>query len=153
MGVYDNMKSYLASSHWTQHFAAETKSQHNTSLTTFAGLPMQLKRSLGWTYILFKKKIICGPKVSVPLSCCDLLPLFWSLLHLYWHCCISLRSRRLEIVGTRKNGRASRVSLARARSLFRPLLPSACYAGYCCISFTVTMYLNRLYRSTPISKT
>ena len=23
-----------------------------------------------------------------------------------------------------------RVSLARARSLFRPLLPSACYAGY-----------------------
>ena len=24
----------------------------------------------------------------------------------------------------------SRVSLARARSLFRPLLPSACYAGY-----------------------
>ena len=35
----------------------------------------------------------------------------------------------MEIVGTRKNGRArdpSRVSLARARSLFRPLLPSAC---------------------------
>ena len=54
---------------------------------------------------------------------------------------ISLRSRRLEVVGTRKNGRArrhargevahpSRVSLARARYLFRPLLPSACYAGY-----------------------
>ena len=48
---------------------------------------------------------------------------------------ISLRSRRLEVVGPRKNGRARRrhplrVSLARARSLFRPLLPSACYAGY-----------------------
>ena len=48
----------------------------------------------------------------------------------------SLRSRRLQGVGTRKNGRARRrhacvrVSLARARSLFRPLLPSACYAGY-----------------------
>ena len=47
----------------------------------------------------------------------------------------SLRSRRLEVVGTRKNGRARRrhalrVSLARARSLSRPLLPSACYAGY-----------------------
>ena len=54
----------------------------------------------------------------------------------------SLRSRRLQVVGTRKNGRARRrhargeeahplrVSLARARSLFRPLLPSACYAGY-----------------------
>ena len=47
---------------------------------------------------------------------------------------ISLRSRRLEVVGPRKNGRARRrplrVSLARARSLVRPLLPSACYAGY-----------------------
>ena len=49
---------------------------------------------------------------------------------------ISLGSRRLEVVGTRKNGRVrkrnshpSRVSLARARSLFRPLLSSACYAG------------------------
>ena len=54
---------------------------------------------------------------------------------------ISLRSRRLEVVGTRKTGRArrrhargegahpSRVSLARARSLLRLLLPSACYAG------------------------
>ena len=38
----------------------------------------------------------------------------------------SLRSRRLEVVGTRKNGR---VSLALTRSLFRPLPPSACYAG------------------------
>ena len=46
----------------------------------------------------------------------------------------SLRSRRLEVVGTRKNGRArrrhargevSRVSLACARSLFRPLFPIA----------------------------
>ena len=47
----------------------------------------------------------------------------------------SLRSRRLEVVGARKNGRArrrhpSRVSLARVRSLFRPLLPGAYYAGY-----------------------
>ena len=48
----------------------------------------------------------------------------------------SLRSRRLEVVGTRKNGRARRrhASLPRAcaRSLFRPrpLLPSACYASY-----------------------
>ena len=74
----------------------------------------------------------------------------------------SLRSRRLELVGTRKNGRAkmrhargegcqiirlgagndfrgpsgqalphpSRVSLRRARSLFRPLLPSICFEGY-----------------------
>ena len=54
----------------------------------------------------------------------------------------SLRSRRLEVVGTRKTGAREgdtrgerklphplRVSLARARSLFRPLLPSACYAG------------------------
>ena len=43
---------------------------------------------------------------------------------------VSLRCMRLEVVGTRENGRArrthpSRVSLARARSLFRPLLPSA----------------------------
>ena len=55
----------------------------------------------------------------------------------------SLRSRRLEVVGTRKNGRPegdtrgerelphpSRVSLARVRSLFRRVLPGACYAGY-----------------------
>ena len=47
---------------------------------------------------------------------------------------LNLRSRHLEVVGTRKNGCARRrhpscVSLARARSLFRPLLPSACYAG------------------------
>ena len=48
----------------------------------------------------------------------------------------SLRSRRLEVVGTKKKRAReketcrSRVSLARARSLFRPLLPSARYAGY-----------------------
>ena len=45
----------------------------------------------------------------------------------------SLRSRRLEVVGTRKNGRVRtrpRVSPSRARSLFRSLLPSACYAGF-----------------------
>ena len=44
---------------------------------------------------------------------------------------------RLEVVGTRKNGREKetrvshtpRVFLGRARSPFRPLLPSACYAG------------------------
>ena len=45
----------------------------------------------------------------------------------------SLRSGRLEVVGTRKNRRVRtrpRVSPSRARSLFRSLLPSACYAGY-----------------------
>ena len=41
----------------------------------------------------------------------------------------SLRSRRLEVEGARKNVRV-RVSLSRARSFLRPLLPSACYAGY-----------------------
>ena len=40
----------------------------------------------------------------------------------------SLRSRRLEVVGARKNGR-TRVSLSRARSFLRPLLPSAYYTG------------------------
>ena len=50
----------------------------------------------------------------------------------------NLRNRRLEVVGTRKNVRARRrhargeeaCSLARARSLFRSQLPSACYACY-----------------------
>ena len=59
---------------------------------------------------------------------------FRSSLLSMWNPKISLCSRHLEVVGTRKNGRARRshlrVSLARARSLFRPLLPSACYAGY-----------------------
>ena len=52
----------------------------------------------------------------------------------------SLRSRRLEVVGERANGRVrgwrargeplpSRVSFSRARFFFCPLLPSACYAG------------------------
>ena len=41
----------------------------------------------------------------------------------------SLRSRRLEVEGARKNVRV-RVSLSRARSFLRPLLPSACYEGY-----------------------
>ena len=37
----------------------------------------------------------------------------------------------LQLVGARKNGRArKRHFLARACSLFRPLLPSACYASY-----------------------
>ena len=43
------------------------------------------------------------------------------------HCGIdhdSLRSRRLEVVGERENGRA------RARFFLCPPLPSACYAGY-----------------------
>ena len=41
-----------------------------------------------------------------------------------WNAKASLRNSCLEVVGTRKNGRARRlrVSLARARSLFRPLL-------------------------------
>lgn len=34
--------------------------------------------------------------------------------------------RRLEVVGTRKNGR---VSLSHACSFLRPLLPSTCYTG------------------------
>ena len=57
-----------------------------------------------------------------------ILPLvtFYEFLQLHFG---SLRSRRLELVGTRKNGRARRRH-ARARSLFRLLLPSACYAGY-----------------------
>ena len=38
----------------------------------------------------------------------------------------SLRSRRLEVM----SGLASRVSLSRARSFLRPLLPSACYVAY-----------------------
>ena len=53
----------------------------------------------------------------------------------------SQRSRRLEVVGARKNGRGrgrhakgdralpSRVSLSRAQSFLRSLLPSACHAG------------------------
>ena len=48
---------------------------------------------------------------------------------LQWKLFSNLRSTRLEVADTRKNGRArrharhpSRVSLARARSLFRPLL-------------------------------
>ena len=58
--------------------------------------------------------------------------------HVWQFPCImisSLRSRRLEVVGTRKKlarekgTHPSRVSLACARSLIRPLLPSACYAG------------------------
>ena len=40
-----------------------------------------------------------------------------------------VRSRRLEVVGEREDGRA-RVSFSRACSLFRPLVPSACYAGF-----------------------
>ena len=49
----------------------------------------------------------------------------------------SLRSRRLEVVGERENGRArgrhargEGVSFSRARFFLCPLLPSACYAGY-----------------------
>ena len=44
--------------------------------------------------------------------------------------CSSLRSRRLEVVGTRKKAPERRRHLARPRSLFCPLLPSACYSGY-----------------------
>ena len=55
----------------------------------------------------------------------------------------SLRSRRLEVVGERENGRARgrhergvvscrvvRVSFSRTRFFVWPLLPSVCYAGY-----------------------
>ena len=58
---------------------------------------------------------------------------FWAT-HVNRKC--SLRSRRLKVVGTRKNRRARRrhargegarrVSPSRARSFFHPLLPSAC---------------------------
>ena len=48
-----------------------------------------------------------------------------------------LRSRRLEVVGERENGRVqgrhalpSRVFFSRARFFLCPLLPSACYASY-----------------------
>ena len=47
----------------------------------------------------------------------------------------SLRSRRLEVVGTRKKRVRKMetcegsVSLVRTRSLFHPLPPGACYAG------------------------
>ena len=59
----------------------------------------------------------------------DFFPHFF--LHLSLDFFLSLRSRRLELVGARKNGRARRRHfLARACSLFCPLLPSACYAGY-----------------------
>ena len=39
------------------------------------------------------------------------------------------------VAGPRKNG--ERVSLSRARSFLRPLLPSACYAGYVTREFTL----------------
>ena len=46
----------------------------------------------------------------------------------YLYAFYSLRSRRKEKTGAREG--VSRVSLARARSLLRPLLPSACNADY-----------------------
>ena len=57
---------------------------------------------------------------------------------LYIFTVILLACYRLEVVGTRKNGRTrgrhardvSRVSFSRARFFLCPLLPSACYAGY-----------------------
>ena len=62
-------------------------------------------------------------------SVLDFFPHFF--LHLSLDFFFSLPSRGLELVGARKNGRARRGHfLARACSLFRPLLPSACYAGY-----------------------
>ena len=65
---------------------------------------------------------------------------FRKAFDLLWHDGLfSLRSGRFEVVGTRKKRARERetregkdsphVSPARARSLFRPLLPSACYAG------------------------
>ena len=65
---------------------------------------------------------------------------FRKAFDLVWHDGLfSLRSGRFEVVGTRKKRARERetregkdsphVSPARARSLFRPLLPSACYAG------------------------
>ena len=63
-----------------------------------------------------------------------------------WHFIFSLLSRHLEVVGARKNGRdtllPSRVSLSGTRPFLRPLLTSACYAGYflseeCCLSLII----------------
>ena len=47
------------------------------------------------------------------------------------HCSVasySLRSRCFEVVGARKN-----------RSFLHPLLPSACYAGYCSVAYCLTL--------------
>ena len=51
-----------------------------------------------------------------------------------------------------------RVSLARARSLFRPLLPSACYAGQArvhlrCINFSIFFFLTNPISHEGTSKT
>ena len=67
--------------------------------------------------------------------------LFWEILKLSLTFAVcGKRSLRREVVGTTKNRRArsghargegalwERASLARARSLFRPLLPSACFS-------------------------
>ena len=66
-----------------------------------------------------------------------------------WHFVFSLRSRLLEVVGAERTGARegdtllpSRVSLSSARPFLRPLLPSACYAGYflseeCCLSLII----------------
>ena len=59
---------------------------------------------------------------------------------------IILRSRRLEVVGTTKKTGAhpSRASLASVRSLFHPLLPSACYAG-CKVLWVLSLALALFY--------
>ena len=103
---------------WKVHYYQRFGNRQGTSL----------KRSRGaWGKISEKKPWTDTMRTEATFSRCTRLVLN-SLL-------TSLRSRRLEVVGTRKNGCARRrhplrVSLARARSLFRPLLPSACYAGY-----------------------
>ena len=74
--------------------------------------------------------------IDLDLSC---IPLQWASVTKWGrssggqfdinHCILSsLRSRRLKVVGEKRE--RARVSLARALSLFRPLLPSAWYAGY-----------------------
>ena len=90
------------------------------------GIELFFKRSVIW--ILLRQKIA----VSFSPAVCGIssfwLTVFGKGRSRYGgtvHCPLlfnaSLRSRRLDD--------PSRVSLARARSLSRPLLPSACYAG------------------------
>ena len=74
--------------------------------------------------------------IDLDLSC---IPLQWASVTKWGrssggqfdinHCILSsLRSRRLNVMGEKENGRVSPET--RALSLFRPLLPRACYAGY-----------------------
>ena len=90
--------------------------------------------------------IVWPVKANMPAKINTWICQYYEICYVYTRRDIfSLRSRRLELVCTRKHGPArrrhargegegelphpSRVSLARTSFLFRPLLPSACYAG------------------------